>query len=156
MEIQQLAAAVKGLSSSISQPLFRNKMFLLDEMTRRNTSKFAIYYIRKPKVAFPFIREKIKQLEMKNGKSNFRFLCIYKIWLEAFRWVMSSSKNFLFLMSATPALVDDGFKLMIIGGQSITAMPAFFTTRENAADRCRRRRVLCSKEDHPYSSIGHS
>ena len=28
--------------------LFRNKRFMLDKMTRRNTSKFAIFYIRNP------------------------------------------------------------------------------------------------------------
>ena len=35
--------------------LFRNKKFILDEMTRRNASKFAIFYIyENPKFLFPF------------------------------------------------------------------------------------------------------
>ena len=37
--------------ASILWSLFRNKRFMLDEMTQWNASKFAIY-IRKPKVAF--------------------------------------------------------------------------------------------------------
>ena len=34
----------------IGLPLFRNKRFMLDKMTRRSASKFAAFYIRKPKV----------------------------------------------------------------------------------------------------------
>ena len=70
--------------------LFRNKRFMLDEMTQRNASKFVIFYIYQnpmllfqffiscnfvfpPMNARAFIREKIKQPKMKNGKSNFGF-----------------------------------------------------------------------------------
>ena len=36
--------------------LFRYKMFMLDEMTQLNTSKFAIFYIYKdPKLLFQFL-----------------------------------------------------------------------------------------------------
>ena len=35
--------------------LLRNKKFMLDEMTRRNASKFAIFYIyENPKLLLPF------------------------------------------------------------------------------------------------------
>ena len=35
--------------------LFRNERFMLDEMTRQNASKFAIFYIyENPKLLFPF------------------------------------------------------------------------------------------------------
>ena len=35
--------------------LFRKKRFMLDEMTRRNASKFAIFYIyENPKLLYPF------------------------------------------------------------------------------------------------------
>ena len=45
----------KHLSNNILLPLIRNKRFLLDEMTRQNASKFAIFYIyENPKLHFSF------------------------------------------------------------------------------------------------------
>ena len=39
----------------IPMTLFRNERFMLDEMTRQNASKFAIFYIyENPKLPFPF------------------------------------------------------------------------------------------------------
>ena len=38
-----------------TRALFRNKMFMLDEMTQLNASKFGIFYIYKdPKLIIPF------------------------------------------------------------------------------------------------------
>ena len=50
------AAAAAIVPAIVSQPiLIRNKRFLLDEMTRQNASKFAIFYIyENPKLLFPF------------------------------------------------------------------------------------------------------
>ena len=48
---------VKGTMAQATDALFRNKWFMLDEMTRRNASKFAIFYIHKnPKLLFPFFK----------------------------------------------------------------------------------------------------
>ena len=57
------------------KPPFRNKMFLLDEMTWQNTSKFAIFYIgiQKPKVAFSIF--------------NFMQLYFFPLWMS---WSMST------------------------------------------------------------------
>ena len=82
--------------------LFRNKRFMLDEMTRWNASKFAIFYIyENPKLLFPFfiscnftfipnechglcchrpwnsLGKEVKLHEMKNGKSIFGFSYTY-------------------------------------------------------------------------------
>ena len=51
------AAAAAIVPAIVSQPiLIRNKRFLLDEMTLRNASQFAIFYIyENPKLLFPFL-----------------------------------------------------------------------------------------------------
>ena len=67
----------------ITQSLHRNKRFMHDEMSQRNSLKFAIFYIyENPKLSTQtraFIREKIKQHEMKNEKKYTSFR-IPKIW----------------------------------------------------------------------------
>ena len=108
--------------------LFKNKMFMLDEMTWRNASKFAIFLEYKNQHSFfsffiscylifslmnslvyfnidqPRIhqREKIKQHEMKyEGELQWFSYSKNTANFEAFRQVISSSINLLFLKSAT-------------------------------------------------------
>ena len=55
--MEAVDVVVEDSVEDIRRPLFRNKMFMLDEMTQqRNASKFAIFYIlyQNPKLIFPF------------------------------------------------------------------------------------------------------
>ena len=50
------AVKLEKLCRNDKYALFRNKRFMLDEMTQRNASKFAIFYeYENPKMLFPFI-----------------------------------------------------------------------------------------------------
>ena len=53
--IMSIWSGKNTLTSLVSYSLFRNKRFMLDEMTWRNASKFAIFHIyENPKLLFPF------------------------------------------------------------------------------------------------------
>ena len=115
----------KKILCHVTPSLFRNKSFMLEEMTWRNASKFAIFYMyENPKLLFPFfisyyfifspneypglclyrpghsLGKKVKWHEMKNGKSNFGLLYIQNMAnFEVFHWVISSSINLFFRKS---------------------------------------------------------
>ena len=85
----------------LTQPLFRKKSFVLNFLTQRNASKFAMFMKKENPHSFfilsnwsmstqtrAFIKGKVQWLKMKNEKN-----------FEVFGWTFSLSANFLILKS---------------------------------------------------------